>query len=300
MADAGDEAFSASAWSPEEQSYGLLELLLCRETMMPELSALNGCDGGLKALDSRVCDERLKASGRARDRVPSDLGDDSDVSEGEPMEPTEKEWWGRGRPGSWWRVRDNLAEACIVRSGVSLASAAVRSVLPGQLLQQAGIPRALTKGRARGCIRMPVRPEGWVTADATRAGGTQFLMRASTPTWQVIFSVTDGNSPDVVVRASKELNSDQIGTLRRGDVVEQAGPSVERPDGIIRMPVSFLPSSPGRNGRGDGSGTRKLIGWVTADASEAGGPTFFEQMPDPDGGSKRRSRGHGHQQSNGN
>ncbi len=33
--------------------------------------------------------------------------------------------------------------------------------------------RLILKGNARGCIRLPIRPNGWVTADAVAAGGPQ-------------------------------------------------------------------------------------------------------------------------------
>ena len=95
----------------------------------------------------------------------------------------------------------------MVRAGVSLSSVEIGRSVAGEVFQQKGKPRILMTGKGQGhlsckrsillfvsspfssilfcsvpfsfwhlgfrCIRMPIQPSGWVTADASRAGGPQ-------------------------------------------------------------------------------------------------------------------------------
>mmetsp|Transcript_56961 Transcript_56961/g.114312 ORF Transcript_56961/g.114312 Transcript_56961/m.114312 type:complete len:307 (-) Transcript_56961:171-1091(-) len=282
--------FDAVWWSPADREYGILNLLVCR-TAMEEILAQPSQGERLKSMDSRLCCPVAPSH-----RGTSSEEDDDDVSEGEPYEETEPVSW-PGKPGSWWRVNGSLGEDVIVRQGVSLVSPELRRVAPGELVQQAGLARAFADGRACGCVRLPVRPSGWVTADATKAGGPKYLMRAGIPRWRVVYyPANDNEKGDVIVRTDPALGSDEVSVLHYGDIVEQAGPSTVRPDGIVRMPITaaiIRRSEMSENGDPphDANHTRlslKTLGWVTVDATAAGGPSFFKPAADADGAKRRR------------
>lgn len=278
--------FDASHWAPADHEYGILNLLLCRSAM-PGDSAKPPEVENLKFVDSRTISwPEVPVTRRAGPVVEED---DDGVSEGEPWEATEFAPW-PGKPGSWWRVNGSLVEDVLVRDGVSLSSVELRRVSPGDLVQQAGRARVLVEGRATGCVRLPIRPSGWVTADAQAAGGPKYLVRAGVPRWRVVYN------PNVVVRAEADLTSPEVTSLHFGDVVEQAGPSAKRDNGIVRMPITT--NIVRRSDAGDGDDqdghhhhhhpNAKTLGWVTLDASEAGGPVFFKAAPDADAAKRRR------------
>mmetsp|Transcript_37938 Transcript_37938/g.80657 ORF Transcript_37938/g.80657 Transcript_37938/m.80657 type:complete len:330 (-) Transcript_37938:52-1041(-) len=298
--------FDAASWAPAKREYGLLHLLVRRSVMSEEL-AKPLPSGRLKALDARQCAvaqaaaqaaaEAAQALSPPRQEVPETFDDEdddvSDISEGEPHEPNEFVSWGKGQRGAWWRVRTSLREDLVVRAGISLVSAELRRTAPGEMLQQKGRPRVLTRGRARGCIRMPIQPCGWVTADASRIGGPQYLFRAHAPRWRAIYQSPNRNGKgDVLVRSGQELDSEAVVSLLCGNIVEQGGPAEVRPDGIIRMRIT---ACIGRGvGDGDEAGSRadeagsKVSGWITVDASAAGGPVFFKLIPEDNGTAKKR------------
>lgn len=309
--------FNSAAWEPSERAYGLFQLLVCRGHMEEELSKLK-VGNHLKSMNSRQCEEyreqvAMKASPSSpgskscstgtppREEVPKpEWSEDSDLSEGEPREIFSYENWGRGRRGAWWRVRDSLTAPVVVRAGVSLSSVEIRRLGPGDVIQQAGVPRSLGKDsyQGSGCIRMPIRPSGWITADATRAGGPQCLVRANVPRWRVVAT------QQVLVRSDEALDSEIIGMLSHDDIIDQDGSIVHRPDGIIRMPAvssairqyrdtAAVPEGAHRYRAQDGVSV-KITGWVTVDASAAGGPSFFEPMEDAERAiaTKRRNARH--------
>lgn len=286
-------AFDASHCSPVDREYGILMLLLSRAAVKKEMQVKPAEIETFKTVESRLCSAAVERAGvpPARRGKPTG-GDESEgeISEGEPYEETESAAW-PGKPGWWFRVNAQLGEEVIVRGGVSLLSCALRRVSAGGLVQQAGRARALQNGRAKGCVRLPVKPSGWVTADASRAGGPKYLVRAGAPRWR---AVHDGG---VIVRAGEALNSSEVATLHRGDIVEQAGPEVLAGE-IVRVPVttaviyrSEIPESgewPEVNGYPRSSA--KTLGWVTLDASSAGGPVFFEGAYDNAASRRRRQK----------
>lgn len=297
--------FDAGAWAPAKQEYGLLHLLLARSAILEELASLVPSKNCLKSLDTRLCSPALgpvkagPGGGLGAPLPPLEEDDDSDasyISEGEPSEPSQLVSWGKGQRGAWWRIRASLREDLSVRAGISLASAELRRAAPGELLQQKGHPRVLGSGRSQGCIRMPIQPSGWVTADASRCGGSQYLIRAHTPRWKAVYQSPTSNTGDVIVRASIELDSEAVVALYFGDIVEQAGPPQECHNGIVRMPIM----SSRRGGsvdseehiRAEDAGvTPKVSGWVTVDASAAGGPVFFKALGEGgDGGAPNKPR----------
>lgn len=295
--------FDSTAWAPHKCEYGLLHLLMCREILSEEL-AKPPPSNHLKALDFRQCSSPILKPVR-RDLPPAvelEEGDDDDaasyISEGEPAEPSELVSWGKSQRGAWWRVRGGLREDLVVRSGISLSSAEVRRTASGEVFQQKGAPRVLTGGKAQGCIRMPIQPSGWVTADASRTGGPQYLIRTHAPQWRVVYqSPGNGNGgQDVIVRSGMELDSEAVGSLSCGDVVEQAGPSQVRHDGITRMQVTAMmpagrsPGAASREADVDGAHRLRVSGWITVDASVAGGPVFFKMVPEADPGSSKGRR----------
>lgn len=275
-------SFDAAAWVPGKCEYGLLHLLICREVLLKALSTAPPVNR-LKALEARLCSPVLQPTHREAppplpDAEVDDFDDDASyISEGEPFEQTELVAWGKGHRRAWWRVRPAIREDVVLRSGVSMASAEMRRALPGETLQQKGKPRVLLEGRAQGCIRMPVQPCGWVTADASRA-----------PRWKVVYQSPSPSfsTGDVVVRASEELNSEAVSSLFINDVVEQAGPMIPRADGIIRMSILT-------------TGSTRICGWVTVDASAAGGPVLFKLISESDSmapsttGYRSPAKGHG-------
>jgi len=277
-------------WEPAEHEYGVLNLLMCRAAM-PEKLAKPAEVEHLKFVDSIALSVPV-----VQTRGGNISSDDEDyVSEGEPYEATKPVAW-PGKPGSWWRVNGSLAEDVIVRAGVSLQSMELRHISPGELVQQGGPARTFASGNKRGCIRLPVRPSGWVTADATKAGGPKYLVRAGTPRWRVVYySSNPKESGNVIVREEAALGSDEVTVLRCGDVVEQAGPSVTVGSGIVRMPVTAAivrRSEASENGDSpyeiNPRSSSKTLGWVTVDASAAGGPVFFKPAADADGTKRRR------------
>jgi len=78
---------------------------------------------------------------------------------------------------------------------------------------------------------------------------------------------------DTVVRLSMHLDSEQVCFLRKGEIVEQIAPQYALTNGIVRLQIRH-PSSPS---------FPNPIGWVTLDASPAGGPKFLEAGPEPMG-----------------
>lgn len=290
--NADDSAFDMGAWAPAEHEYGLFTLLLCRSAMADDggSSAPPEEVANLKFVDSRALSQA--AAPARRDPFSSD---DDASSDGDPRGSTEASSW-PGKEGSWWRVNSQLQEDLIVREGVSITTEELRRIPPGELLQQAsGHARTLTGGRKKGCIRIPVQPNGWVTADASKAGGPKYLIRASAPRWRVVYSANKPDQPDAVVREDPTLDSETVAMLHNGDVVEQAGPSLTRSDGIVRMPVTANVVRRGEaengetltNGR-NGNKPAKTLGWVTVDATAAGGPVFFKPAADVDKDKRRR------------
>ncbi|CAE6912994.1 unnamed protein product [Symbiodinium natans] len=285
-------SFDSAAWVPEQHVYGLLPLLMCREVIREELTNPPPTDR-LKAIDSKHCETQIFKPPRketAHDSFDNEAYEDDDddgsyISEGEPIEPHEPVAWGRSARGAWWRMRGNLREELVVRSGVSLASAELDRWVPSHnaVFQQKGRPRVLTSGKGQGCIRMPIQPEGWVTADASRAGGPQYLVRTHAPQWRAVYESAEGEQ-DIIVRASLELDSEVVASLSCGDVVEQDGPVVKLESWIRRMPI-VVKSSSKHNGS-----SHRVAGWVTTDASSAGGPTFFQVIPEAEPNNAKRNR----------
>eukprot|EP00418_Pyrodinium_bahamense_P029600 CAMPEP_0179140658 /NCGR_PEP_ID=MMETSP0796-20121207/67379_1 /TAXON_ID=73915 /ORGANISM="Pyrodinium bahamense, Strain pbaha01" /LENGTH=356 /DNA_ID=CAMNT_0020840247 /DNA_START=1 /DNA_END=1069 /DNA_ORIENTATION=- len=290
---AGAEAtFNAAAWAPGKREYGLLHLLMCRAAIAEELARPKPANR-LKSLETRFCSPVLQPAKKEAPPLSDEEEEDDDasyISEGEPPEPSELVSWGKGQRGAWWRVRTSLREDLVIRGGVSLLSAELRRTAPGEMLQQKGTPRVLTSGRAQGCIRMPIQPCGWVTADASRVGGPQYLIRAHAPRWRAVYQSPTSSDGDVIVRAGPELDSEAVMSLHCGDVVEQAGPSHVRPDGIVRMPITSTSTRRGDAREEEESPTVKVSGWVTADASAAGGPVFFKLIPDTAGESPSNAK----------
>eukprot|EP00439_Symbiodinium_sp_Y106_P048383 s2043_g6.t1 len=82
------------------------------------------------------------------------------------------------------------------------------------------------------------------------------------------WKVARGNT---VVRKTERLDSEEVQKLQEGEIVEQVAPAITTENGIVRIQIRH-PSSPL---------FPKPIGWVTQDASAAGGPKFLEPGPEP-------------------
>eukprot|EP00933_Yihiella_yeosuensis_P061970 TRINITY_DN64861_c0_g1_i1.p1 TRINITY_DN64861_c0_g1~~TRINITY_DN64861_c0_g1_i1.p1 ORF type:complete len:469 (-),score=140.99 TRINITY_DN64861_c0_g1_i1:79-1485(-) len=82
------------------------------------------------------------------------------------------------------------------------------------------------------------------------------------------WKVVRGNT---VVRSTEKLDSAEVQKLQEGEIVEQVSPSFTLENGLVRIQIRH-PSSPL---------FPNPIGWVTQDASAAGGPVFLEPGPEP-------------------
>lgn len=291
-----DLEFSTATWSTDKQSYGLFYLMVIRQGLDVELKEKPKEFELLKVMDSTTANATLESSVRKirKNGNAHHAEHESEISEGEPHEESDVASW-PGKKASWWRVHSSLGEELVVREGLSLASSELLRMSPGESVQQAGAARMLKQDRAAYCIRLPVKPRGWVTADASRAGGPRYLVSASAPRWRVVHSAEKNGESDALVRATAELDSDEVSWLYFGDIVEQAGPSETRGQGIVRMPVT---SNITRRSDGDAESysqpnhapTTKVFGWVTIDAKSAGGPVFFK--PTVDQTRRRRKPGY--------
>jgi hypothetical protein len=87
--------------------------------------------------------------------------------------------------------------------------------------------------------------------------------------WRVTFK-SDTPKGDILVRKGVSLESDEVGCILFGSLVQQSGPQETLEDGIIRMPIVW----------DDPEGKGRRQGWVTCDASSQGGPKFFNAAPD--------------------
>lgn len=73
------------------------------------------------------------------------------------------------------------------------------------------------------------------------------------------------------VQATEQLDSCEVRELRQGEIVESVGPPVTLPNGVVRLEIAH-PSS---------AAYPDSIGWVTQDATAAGGSRYLEPGPQP-------------------
>eukprot|EP00927_Polykrikos_kofoidii_P047867 TRINITY_DN42154_c0_g1_i1.p1 TRINITY_DN42154_c0_g1~~TRINITY_DN42154_c0_g1_i1.p1 ORF type:complete len:634 (+),score=100.96 TRINITY_DN42154_c0_g1_i1:206-1903(+) len=76
---------------------------------------------------------------------------------------------------------------------------------------------------------------------------------------------------NTVVRETEALDSPEVQVLQEGEIVEQTAPPFKLLNGIVRIQIRHPSSRAFPN----------AIGWVTLDATKAGGPKFFEPGPEP-------------------
>jgi len=111
-----------------------------------------------------------------------------------------------------------------------------------------GMPPGMPPPRATGAPAVPPRP-----------------MKTIAPKkWKVARANT-------IVKETEQLNSAEVRVLNEGEIVEQVAPSLTLSGGIVRVLIRH-PSSPQ---------FPNPIGWVTSDATAAGGPKFLEPGPEP-------------------
>jgi hypothetical protein len=232
-----------------------------------------GYDGGGEREDpdrlkSSARPDSKKAKGQGKDRQPA-----KNAAGPTPAASRFVPEMGRTEPMSewqklqWWQ---NVTGAdVLVREAFSLQSAEVSRIAPNRHVQEAGPVEVFVSGQAKGLMRMPILPRGWVTIDASSVGGPVYLQACSAPQWKVIFS-SGSSKGDIVVRSEVSLDSDEVNVLLCGHRVNQTGPQEVFHDGIVRMPISW---EGGNNNRG-----KQLHGWVTVDATSQGGPKFFELL----------------------
>jgi len=246
-------------WEPQACVYGICGLLSCRahmcvdDTKPSAMAHLKFLSTG-KPSPSPVSSRSKKS--RNGDAVEAVEEQPPEVPEYDP-EATEAVADDRGA-GAWWTV----LTVVIVRETLSLWSDQIKSIEPGAVLQQAGPAQQFVSGAVRGVVRLPIEPHGYVTADASSAKGPRFLRAIDPPTWRVNY-VSGQICGDVLVRAGVGLESERIKVLKRDDIVEQTGASELLDKGILRLPIKFV------------KGGQVTTGWVSQDASGAGGPIFL-------------------------
>eukprot|EP00397_Hematodinium_sp_SG-2012_P005055 GEMP01005072.1.p1 GENE.GEMP01005072.1~~GEMP01005072.1.p1 ORF type:complete len:564 (+),score=175.35 GEMP01005072.1:192-1883(+) len=219
----------------------------------------------------------------------------------EGLGTTERAWMGDN--GAVWKVLTSKEfESVVVRKNIDMRSDIVREAKQGEELTQKGWAELFVDGQAKGLVRMPVLPDGWVTVDAQKVGGPTYLEMVKeapeqppkrtpkekerdrierqrteqvkvdedavkdlqTRMWEVIFQ-SGAEKGDIIVRAQPNLMSEEVHYLFCGDLVEQNGEIKTPPEGVPRMPIRTQ------------SGHE---GWVTLDASAKGGPQFFDKCKD--------------------
>uniref|UniRef100_A0A7S0A5V8 Uncharacterized protein n=1 Tax=Pyrodinium bahamense TaxID=73915 RepID=A0A7S0A5V8_9DINO len=297
-------------WSSERRVYGIYHLLRCRDLMdgdfakPAEVAHLKYLAVGARSPSKRGRAPKPPTHRPGGAPPPHGGGADGWIATAPEVHGGEfaEVCTSMGSAGAWWQVYSQ--DDIIVRKDVSLFSEELRRVKPGMRIQQAGLAKRFISGDIRGLVRIPVRPDGWVTADAQAAGGPRFLERAHAPLWRVVY---ESGTPhgDILVRAGADLESREVAVLRRGDLLEQAGPQVQH-GGVLRMPVVVPESAAplqggpaaaaylaaagaaqdGPAGRGAaaqpfGAGRPPrpgTTGWVTVDARNAGGPVFLEML----------------------
>jgi len=269
--------FETTTWEPDASRYGIVGLLRLREAMLPIEKPKE-----VEHLKFLICPSTGGEDGD-RDLLPGGTAPgerDKSRAKAKPKDNTPKVPPGRYVPdmgqtvcvtdyvkGNWWRNWGD--QDVLVRQEFSLASTEVHRVKPGEMVQQGGYMEVFVSGQAQGLKRMPVQPRGWVTVDATAVGGPKYLEPTTPQMWKVIFS-SGSDRGDIVVREAVSLDSPEVGLLKTGAFVEQAGPQRSLEDGIIRLPISFQASSPSQP-------PRSKTGWVTLDARAQGGPMFFDK-----------------------
>eukprot|EP00931_Biecheleriopsis_adriatica_P107052 TRINITY_DN81391_c0_g1_i1.p1 TRINITY_DN81391_c0_g1~~TRINITY_DN81391_c0_g1_i1.p1 ORF type:complete len:316 (+),score=63.39 TRINITY_DN81391_c0_g1_i1:21-968(+) len=255
--------FSRDVWEPMEQAYGIWPMLQCRMlTCMDlpkpaEVAHLKFLSTSPPAANGSSSSEPAKPRRGAKSDPPSKVVPEI------------------GSPGSWWRVGGEAMPVC---QDLAPSSQRLRSLEVGDRVQQAGPARCLTSGEEIGMLRIPVLPLGWVTADKrSSSGSTAFLELVAAPCWRATWSSGSGLPfGNVLVRRAADLQSKEVALLRKGDIVEQTGPE-EWIGKLRRMPIKKKPceTAPGRSSNAAG-----ICGWVTLDASKAGGEVFFEEVHD--------------------
>eukprot|EP00933_Yihiella_yeosuensis_P021977 TRINITY_DN17309_c1_g1_i2.p1 TRINITY_DN17309_c1_g1~~TRINITY_DN17309_c1_g1_i2.p1 ORF type:complete len:145 (-),score=30.69 TRINITY_DN17309_c1_g1_i2:81-515(-) len=80
---------------------------------------------------------------------------------------------------------------------------------------------------------------------------------------------------DLLMRKSASLDSEEVAILRKGDVVRQKGRR-ERHSEVLRILVVTVGPLDGELGAQRSGPPGGLEGWVTLDATGAGGPKFLE------------------------
>lgn len=202
--------------------------------------------------------------------------------------------WTMGDNGAVWKVVSSLDfERVVIRKTIDTRSDIVREVDQGEELTQKGWAELFADGQAKGLVRMPVLPDGWVTVDASKVGGPTYLEMIKEPPeqqpkravkekerekaekqkaeqadiindlltrmWQVIFK-SGTEKGDIIVRKTPNLHSEEVLYLCCGDLVEENGTVHTPAEGVPRMPIR---TKTGHEG------------WVTLDATAKGGPQFF-------------------------
>lgn len=338
--DASFTNFSATRWEPDAKVYGVMPLLHCRAAMIArhdgeelpppvEISHIKflNMSGLAKARHGDAPDAdgsgqpgeaRLGTAEAAAAVVAAVMHDGAtEAAEAVQIQPISNPGLDNEGPGqsnnslllastagTWWRASSD--QEVVVREGSSLWSRELLRHPPGSYVLQAAQVETLSRGRERGILRMPVMPRGWVTLDATAAGGPRYFEMCPAPRWRVIHQ-SGTKHGDVLVRATKSLDSPEVGVLWNGDYVEQIGSQEfqeSQGKSILRMPVALIATAPvavaRRNSLTSTAAAAQaspaeraqleqramwavkreqgcLAGWVTADATKAGGPRFFEE-----------------------
>eukprot|EP00811_Abedinium_folium_P032889 NODE_5898_length_1724_cov_5.920476.p1 GENE.NODE_5898_length_1724_cov_5.920476~~NODE_5898_length_1724_cov_5.920476.p1 ORF type:complete len:514 (-),score=81.03 NODE_5898_length_1724_cov_5.920476:182-1606(-) len=150
-----------------------------------------------------------------------------------------------------WQFRAEKAASRTVRLRESASSAQVQFAQPVAIPEQ---QQAL----------LPVRASAPATVTMPASTRTPMPSQSQAKKWRVMRANT-------MVRATEQIDSGEVRVLSEHEIVEQVGRLVTLSSGIVRMRIRH-PSTPQ---------FPDAIGWVTQDATAAGGPRFLEPGPEP-------------------
>ena len=84
----------------------------------------------------------------------------------------QSQWSEVGQKGQSWRVRESLHFGfVVVRVAPDLDSRTIANIMPREECIQRGAVMTMPNG----IVRMPIRPEGWITYNSEEVGGAVFL-----------------------------------------------------------------------------------------------------------------------------
>lgn len=159
---------TSAAWSVEDGKYGRVGFLQSREALLRAGKLLpDPAPNRLKMLyikrpsESQAGIGKKKKSGKVLRNIEG-LGATARSTQ-------------CGDIGAVWQVKNGDFDSVWVRSDIDMRSTILREIKQGTEVTQKGWAEVFVDGDAKGLVRMPIKPDGWVTVDATELGGPIYL-----------------------------------------------------------------------------------------------------------------------------